>query len=104
MHGKSNIKMTSKSIKLKNSSKQNFARNFAKFCQATSLHGYSYLQTSYYNFVKFLWVLAIIGFSCLAAGFLVKNTEDYFNSTIVTTIESSTAPLHVRFCSLNISG
>ena len=75
---------------------EDFKRIFKEFCEAISLHGYSYLYSSSFVFVKIFWVVAIIGFTCLAGGFLFINTEEYINARIVTTIESSTASLQVK--------
>ena len=70
---------------------------FRQFCESVSLHGYSYLYSSGLVIVKIFWILAIIGCTFLAGIFLLTNTKDYINARIVTTIESSTASLDVRY-------
>ena len=69
---------------------------FCEFCESTSLHGYSYLQMGNSWVIKFLWVCGILSMIVLGAMFLYQNTSDYLSSTLVTSIESSTAPLKVK--------
>ena len=68
---------------------------FHEFCESTSLHGYSYLASVNSIFVKLLWICGILSMSGLGIMFLYKNTMEYFSSTLVTSIESSTTPLTV---------
>ena len=67
------------------------------FCESTSLHGYSYLYIATSIFMKVLWVFVIVAMTALGIVFVVINTNDYLEANIVTTIESSTAPLEVSF-------
>ena len=48
------------------------------------------------NVIKLLWVFGILSMIGLGARFLYQNTSDYLSSTLVTSIESSTAPLKVN--------
>ena len=68
---------------------------FQKFCESTSLHGYNYLYQVNSSCLRIIWVIVILVMTCLAARFLVVQTSDYFEAGIVTTIESSNAPLTV---------
>jgi hypothetical protein len=68
---------------------------FKKFCESTSLHGYSYLYIANSTVMKSIWTLAIIGMSGVGIAFLVINTDAFVRSRLVTNIESSTADLSV---------
>lgn len=70
-------------------------RTLERFCESTSLHGYGYLLIAESIFVKIFWILVIIVMTCIGFAFLILNTNKYIQSTLVTTIESSTAPLKV---------
>ena len=68
---------------------------FKKFCESTSLHGYSYLYIANSTVMKSIWTLVIIGMSGVGIAFLVINTNAFVRSRLVTNIESSTADLSV---------
>ena len=68
---------------------------FKKFCESTSLHGYSYLYIADSTVMKSIWTLVIIGMSGVGISFLVINTNAFVRSRLVTNIESSTADLSV---------
>ena len=68
---------------------------FKKFCESTSLHGYSYLYIANSTVMKSIWTLVIIGMSGVGISFLVINTNAFVRSRLVTNIESSTADLSV---------
>ena len=70
---------------------------FKEYCESTSLHGYSYLYIAKSKLAKSIWVICILIMSFIAVYFFVTNTAEYWNSRLVTTIESSTAPLVVCF-------
>ena len=80
----------------KSGRKQQMLQVFCEFCESTSLHGYSYLQMGNSWIIKLLWFGGILGMIGLGARFLYQNTSDYLSSTLVTSIESSTAPLKVN--------
>ena len=80
----------------KSGRKQQMLQVFCEFCESTSLHGYSYLQMGNSWIIKLLWVGGILSMIGLGARFLYQNTSDYLSSTLVTSIESSTAPLKVN--------
>ena len=65
------------------------------FCESTSLHGYNYLSNASSLVHKLFWLIVISIMTASGIILLVNNTRDYFKATIVTTIESSSAPLHV---------
>ena len=71
------------------------AKLFQDFCEATSLHGYSYFFISQSKIMKVFWVIVLFTMTSLGTLFLVKNTRDYIEADIVTTIKSFTANLNV---------
>ena len=81
--------------KPKKFSKVQTAKVFKEFCESTSLHGYPYLFIAHSIIVRIIWVIVILGFTCLGVYFLFYNTDDYLSSGIVTTIETSSASLDV---------
>ena len=66
-----------------------------KFCESTSLHGFSFLHKANTVAVKLIWILALISVMGVGTFFLVENTQTYINSRLVTNIESSTSNLSV---------
>ena len=76
-------------------SKTETAKVFKEFCESTSLHGFPYLSIADSIILRIIWVIVILGFTCLGGYFLIANTNDYLSSGIVTTIESSSASLDV---------
>ena len=81
-------------------SKTETAKVFKEFCESTSLHGFPYLFIADSIILRIIWVIVILGFTCLGGYFFVANTNDYLSSGIVTTIESSSASLDVSIISL----
>ena len=71
------------------------------FCKSTSLHGYNFLINVNSFFWKLFWFIVILLFTSLGIGLLVTNTFDYFNRTVVTTIDSSSADLEVSMSERN---
>ena len=69
---------------------------FKDFCESTSLHGYSYLFIGNSIFLKIIWTIVILLMTCVGAMFLMNNTVDYWNAKLITTLESSSAPLKVK--------
>ena len=48
---------------------------------------------------KIIWIVIILTFTGVGIMFLTENTIEYINSRLVTTVESSSAPLKVtKFC------
>ena len=65
------------------------------FCESTSLHGYRYLYDAVSIVQKLFWVIVILSTTAIGIILLLENTEAYSKATIITTIESSSAPLNV---------
>ena len=66
-----------------------------KFCELTSLHGFSFMYKAENITVKMIWIIAIISVIGIGVFFLIGNTEAYMHSRLATNIESSTANLSV---------
>lgn len=94
VEGPKRLRVRSKK-KPKQLSKSQTAKVFKDFCESTSLHGYPYLFIANSIILKILWIIVIIAFTCIGIGFLISNTDDYLSSNIVTTIDTSSAPLTV---------
>ena len=58
-----------------------------EFCQSTSLHGYSYIVNGNSLFVKIIWLMVITCLTGIGIRFLIVNTEEYWNSRLVTSID-----------------
>ena len=71
-------------------------RNFVEFCGSISLHGYAYLVIVKPLFGKIIWSMIVTAMTILGATFLVTNTQEYIDSGMMTTIESSTASVQVN--------
>ena len=65
------------------------------FCDSTSLHGYGYLYNVDSILMKLVWGFVILTMAGLGLFFFVKHTKEYHDSTIITTIETSSASLDV---------
>ena len=81
--------------KMQPKSKAQTAKVFKDFCKSTTLHGYSYLYIATSILMKMIWIIVIVAMTALGIGFVVNITNDYLEAKILTTIESSTAPLDV---------
>ena len=82
-------------LKRKGMMKYHIQLIWKNFCESTSLHGYSNLYNASSIVLKLFWLFVILTMTAFGIILLVHNTEDYSKATIVTTIESSSAPLHV---------
>ena len=67
-----------------------------EFCDNTSLHGYLYLKQASSWPLKIVWVLIIILMTSVGFVFVGLNTQQYMESRLLTSIDSSTASLSVR--------
>ena len=76
-------------------SKFQAARNFKDFCESTSLHGYNYLYMTTSITLKIFWLIVLTIMTGTGIMFLVRNTNDYMKSSIVTNIESTSGNLTV---------
>ena len=92
--------MSESSIRNKNIKRNEITHQLAMifndFSVATSLHGYTYLQSVNSMILKVIWILVILIMTGLGVTFVAINTDEYFKSRITTTFESTTADLSVR--------
>ena len=65
------------------------------FCESTSLHGYNYLSNGTSIAQKVFWAIVITTMTATGISLLIQNTGDFVDSRIITTIDSSSAPLDV---------
>ena len=93
---KASMSSTHSSKRSRSMSKSQTAKVFKDFCESTSFHGYSYLYIANSICVKFIWVIIIILMTALGIGFVLSNTNDYLNARVITTIDTSSAPLEVH--------
>ena len=70
-------------------------RTLEHFCESTSLHGYNYLSNGTSIAQKVFWVIVITTMTATGISLLIQNTGDFVDSRIITTIDSSSAPLDV---------
>ena len=77
-----------------------------QYCQQTSLHGWNYIANDKKEW-KIVWGLIVLASIAMASTFIYTATEDFLNSTVVTTIQSTTVPLSevyfpaVTVCNIN---
>ena len=81
--------------------KRNTRKVFNEFCESTSLHGYNYWYNADSVILKVAWAFVILAATCLGIVFLANQTKEYIDGTILTTIETSSAPLNVRLENLS---
>ena len=86
--------MTQPALKKQN----NKMRRFEQFCQLTTLHGYSYLQSENNSIaLKIFWLVIIMIMTCTVLMLLVWNTNKFLEFKTIATIETLSAPLNVSF-------
>jgi hypothetical protein len=78
-------------------------RTLEHFCESTSLHGYNYLSNGKSISQKIFWVIVITTMTATGVSLLIQNTGDFVDSRIITTIDSSSAPLDVSTLILGLS-
>ena len=64
-----------------------------KFCETTSLHGWSRLQNGGSWIVKIYWITVILGSLALAVVFIHHSLYEFSKSTVDTKVTTTTAPL-----------
>ena len=75
--------------------KRSTRKVFNEFCESTSLHGYNYWYNADSSILKVAWAFVILAATGLGMVFLANQTKEYIDGRILTTIETSTAPLDV---------
>ena len=67
-----------------------------RFLEETSLPGWKYLITTDKISLKLVWMITLV-FTCLFTTFsMVQYTDQFLKSSIITSIDSTIAPIKVR--------
>ena len=73
---------------------ENNSSTFENFCQNTSLHGWIYIgEKTASKLQKSFWIFTVFMSILLAIFLAYKQTKDFTNATIVTTLDSIDVPL-----------
>ena len=73
---------------------ENNSSTFENFCQNTSLHGWIYVgEKTASKLQKSFWIFTVFMSILLAIFLAYKQTKDFTNATIVTTLDSIDVPL-----------
>ena len=81
--------------------------SFKTYCESTSLHGWQYISKSDQSGWKCLWIGMVLSSVVVAVGFVFKQTSEFTKATVVTTVDTTTAPLSdvyfpsVTICNIN---
>jgi hypothetical protein len=78
-----------------NSSKMDLSATFKEFCASTSLHGWHHLNMVSTSNGKLVWFIIVMASLGVSSVFIVTAARDFVDRTVVTTIETTTAPLQV---------
>ena len=73
----------------------NKQNNFREFCQQTSLHGWQHIQRVHTVKGRIVWFSIVLASLAVASLFLATAAKDFVLRSVVTTIETTTAPLQV---------
>ena len=80
---------------------------FRKYCESTSLHGWQYIYHSSQKGWRLLWMFMVLSSVIIAFCFVFKQTSEFTKATVVTTVDTTTAPLAdvyfpaVTICNIN---
>ena len=73
---------------------ENDSSSFERFCRNTSLHGWIYIgEKKASKLQKSFWIFTIFMSILLAIFLAYKQTKDFMNATIATTLDSIDVPL-----------
>ena len=82
--------------------------HFNSFCRHTTLHGWQYMaEQSFTRLQKFFWALILFVSVFCATVLIYNNLQIFKNATVVTTVDTMTAPLDdiffpsITVCNLN---
>ena len=71
------------------------------FYRETSLHGWKYLNLEENFFLKMVWIFVLASACVSSAFFMYYYTNQFLSATIVTSIDSTIAPIEVKLdCAL----
>ena len=65
------------------------------FCQGTSLHGWKHLDLEQNFFLRMVWILVLASTCVMSLFFMFYYTNQFLSATIVTSIDSTIAPIEV---------
>ena len=81
----------------------NMKTAFTDFCRSTSLHGWHHLTDNQRittgvtkNGGRFMWALIVSASIGVASFFLFTSVDDFTRKYVATSIDTTTASLHVR--------
>ena len=77
------------------------SKTFQEFCNAISLHGYSYIQDTNSWILKFFWLMTVGIFTAVSIHLISTNVKHYMESNLITTIDTSTASVSVSHIIIN---
>ena len=83
------------------------ATSFRKYCESTSLHGWQYIYYSSQKGWRMMWIGMTLSSVIIAFCFVYKQTYEFTKATVVTTVDTTTAPLSdvyfpaVTICNIN---
>ena len=71
------------------------------FYRETSLHGWKYLSLEDNFFLRMVWIFVLASACVSSAFFMYYYTNQFLSATIVTSIDSTIAPIEVKlYCVL----
>ena len=74
------------------------------YLEATTLHGFAYLQSSYSACVRIFWSIAVLAGFFLAAFFLQGQLSEWEKNQTITTLQSIATPIQkVQFPTVTVS-
>ena len=81
--------------------------SFQRYCENTSLHGWQYIYVKSSKGWRILWMGMVLSSVIIACCFVFKQTSEFTKATVVTTVDTTTAPLSdvffpaVTICNIN---
>ena len=80
---------------------KNWRASGNNFYRETSLHGWKYLNMEENLFLKMVWIFVLASACVSSAFFMYYYTNQFLSATIVTSIDSTIAPIEVKlYCVL----
>ena len=80
---------------------KNWRASGNNFYRETSLHGWKYLNMEENLFLKMVWIFVLASACVLSAFFMYYYTNQFLSATLVTSIDSTIAPIEVKLdCAL----
>jgi len=66
---------------------------FQTYCESTSLHGWQYLYRALGPKWRLTWAVMVLSSVVVACCFVFKQASEFTKATVVTTVDTTTAPL-----------